>query len=86
MNASATIRQGEHHSVLSLRRTSEGLVLEGEAPDVHLLASSFVERGVSAGEVELLVRVAGLEYKVVGYELDDDGNPNRTSWIVERVS
>lgn len=82
----AQIKQGEHRSVLSLRKTSEGLVVQGEAPDVHLLATSFVVRGVREGDVEVLVNFAGLSYRVVGYELDDNGNPITDSWIVERVS
>lgn len=86
MSDLSTIRQGEHRSVLSLKRTEEGLVLDGEAPDVHLLASSFVERGVTEGDVQVLVSFAGVTYALRGYEVDANGNPNRTSWIVERVS
>lgn len=89
MTATAQVRQGEHRSVLSLRKTEEGLVIVGEAPAVHLLASSFVEREAAEGTIDVLIVLKAVDgdvtYKLVGYELDEQGNPNRSSWIVERV-
>jgi len=82
-------RQGEHRSVLSLRKSEDGLRIVGEAPPVHLLASSFVEREVMDGNVEVVVTLKTVDgpvyYRLVGYELDDRGQPNRSSWIMERV-
>jgi hypothetical protein len=85
------IQQGEHRSVLSLRKTEEGLRVDGEAPDVHLLAMSFIERNIADGSVDVLIRLKTVEgdadvvYRLAAFELDDAGNPNRSSWIVEKV-
>lgn len=79
------LRQGEHRSVLSLRRTEEGLRIQGDPPAVHLLATSFIDRGVQEGDVEVLVRFAGVTYALRGYEQDENGAPNKTSWVVELV-
>ncbi len=79
------VKQGQHRSVLSLRRTNEGLRIVGEAPTVHLLATSFIDRGIAAGDVEVLVRLAGVTYALRGYEQDDNGKPINTSWVVELV-
>jgi hypothetical protein len=84
------IRQGSHRSVLSLRKGEGGLRIVGEAPDVHLLASSFIERELAEGNVEVHVTIkheeGELVYKLVDYQRDDEGVPNRSEWIVERVS
>jgi hypothetical protein len=79
------VKQGQHRSSLSLRRTSEGLRIVGEAPSVHLLTTSFINRGIAEGDVEVLVRFAGLTYALRGYEQDENGKPISTSWVVELV-
>lgn len=85
MEGIENVRQGEHRSVLTLSRTEEGLVIQGEPPAVHLLATSFVDRGIAEGDVEVLVKFAGVTYAVRGYERNEDGTPNNTSWVVELV-
>lgn len=76
-------------SVLVLRRNAAGEVrIQGAPPDRHVFPASFVERELGAAvDVEVTVQTTDgpVRFRMTGFERLDDGRPNITGWICERV-
>jgi hypothetical protein len=80
----------EIKSVLLLRRNAAGEVrIQGEPPERHVFPAGFVDRELVDGAVDVEVTVkttAGpVRYRMTGFERLDDGRPNLSGWICERI-
>lgn len=80
-------------SALVLRRNAEGQVrIQGEAPGRHVFPASFLERELGRGDdgavqVEVVVRTTGgqVRYRMRDFERLDDGRPNLSGWVCQRI-
>lgn len=76
-------------SVLNLRRNREGhLQVKGDPPKKHVFPTSLLERALGNGiDVEIVLNAPGgpARYRMTGFERHDDGQPNVTGWVAERV-
>jgi len=75
---------------LVLRRREDGSVsVVGDSPDEHTFATSFIQRGIEAGTVHVVLTLdtadGPLEYELAAIG-DADGTPNATSWQCTRVA
>lgn len=74
---------------LTIRKTADGVVFEGALPDEHTFSSRFLDREIASGLVAVQVVIHGSEgdlvYEAIGYERDEDGNPNFTGLKARRV-
>jgi hypothetical protein len=78
-------------STLVLRRNAAGQVrIQGDPPEQHVFPTSFIDRELvddGAVDVQVTVKTATgpVRYRLAGFEQLDDGRPNWTGWICERV-
>lgn len=75
---------------LVLRRRADGAIsVVGDAPDNHVFATSFIQRGLEGGYVHVTITVdtddGGTEYELTAIG-DEDGTPNATSWQCTKVN
>lgn len=74
---------------LILRKTEEGTRIEGDAPDDHTLAATFIQRELATGLLDVTVTLnlkddETVEYTLQGFEPNEDGQPNLSAWVLKR--
>lgn len=76
-------------SSMLVRKHADGGISIANPPEQHGFAARFLAREIAGGNVTVLVTLEDVDepitYRMVGFEIGEDGKPNWTQWECVRV-